>query len=87
MAKWSLVLIYGRLYITVYCQGKIIFESEMIIVFNEVLGKIFMYLSFSRSVNKKWVTSGFGFKVMIGGSLFVSSHCALHIPGETRSRI
>ena len=39
MVKWTLVLIYGRFYITAYFQGKIIFESQMIMVFNEVLEK------------------------------------------------
>ena len=37
--KWTLVLIYARFYITDYSQGKIIFESQMILVFNEVLEK------------------------------------------------
>ena len=36
MVEWTLVLIYGRLYINYYSQGKILFESQMIIVFNEV---------------------------------------------------
>ena len=34
---WTLVLIYGRFYITDYYQGNILFESQMRMVFNEVL--------------------------------------------------
>ena len=87
MVKWTLVLIYGRLRITAFSQGKIIFEIQMRILFNEVPGEIFTYSSFSRSVKKKWVTSGFGLKVMLGGSLFVSGHCTLQISCETISKI
>ena len=47
MVKWTLVLIYGRFYINDYSQGKILFESQMIMVFNEVLGEIFTYSYFS----------------------------------------
>ena len=39
MVKWTLVLICGRFYITAYSQGKIIFEIQIIMVFNEVLEK------------------------------------------------
>ena len=49
--------------------------------------KIFTYSSFSRSVQKKWVTSGFGLKVIIGGSLFVSGHSTLQLYCETRSKM
>ena len=41
--KWTLVLIYGGFYINAYSQGKIIFESQMIMVFNEALEKIYTY--------------------------------------------
>ena len=47
MVKLILVLIYGRFYINDYSQGKILFESQMIMVFNEVLGEIFTYSYFS----------------------------------------
>ena len=87
MVKWTLVLIYGRLYITSYYQKKIIFEIQTIMVFNEALVKISVYSSFSRSVKKKWVTSGFGLKVMLGGSLFVSGHCTLQLSCETIYKI
>ena len=70
MVKWTLVLIYGRFYITDYFQGKMIFESQTRMLFNEVPEKRFTYSSFSGSVKKKWVTSGFGLKVMLGGSIF-----------------
>ena len=53
MLKLILVLIYGRFYITAYSQGKIPFESQMRILFNEVLGKISRRSSFSRLVKKK----------------------------------
>ena len=79
MVKWTLVLIYGRLYITSYYQKKIIFEIQTIMVFNEALVKISVYSSFSRSVKKKWVTSGFGLKVVLGGYMFVSVHCILQL--------
>ena len=46
MEKWTLSIIYGRFYITVYCQVNILFESQAIMVFNEVPGKIFMYSYF-----------------------------------------
>ena len=39
MVKWTLVLIYGRLYITAYYKGGVIFESQMRTVFNENLEK------------------------------------------------
>ena len=87
MVKWTLVLIYGRLRITAFSQGKIIFEIQMRILFNEVPGEIFTYSSFSRSVKKKWVTSGFGLKVILGGYLFVSGHCTLQLSFETRYKI
>ena len=64
---------------TAYPQGKILFESHMRMVFNEALEKRFTYSSLSRSVKKKWVTSGYGLKVMLGGSLFVSVHCTLQL--------
>ena len=66
--KWTLVLICGRFYINAYSQGKIIFEIQMIMVFNEALENIYVFVF--RPVKKKWVTSGFGLKVMVGGSLF-----------------
>ena len=53
MVKWALILIYGRFYITNYYQGKIIFESKMVILFNELQGKRLTYSSLSRSVKKK----------------------------------
>ena len=87
MVNCKLVLIYGRLYITAYNQGKIIFESQKRMVFNEVPEKIFTYSSFSESAKKKWVTSGFGLKVMLRGSLFVSGHCELQLSCENRSNI
>ena len=37
MAKWTLVLIYGRFYITNFTQGKLLFEIQIRTVFNEVL--------------------------------------------------
>ena len=82
IVKWKLVLIYGRFYITTYSQGKILFENQTRMVFNEVSGKRFSYSSFFRSLKKKWVTSGFGLKVMLGGSLFVSDHCTFQISCE-----
>ena len=85
--KMALVLIYGRLYITAYLQGNIIFESQKRIVFNDVLGKIFTYYSFFRSAKKKRVASDFGSKVMLGGSLFVSGHCTLQLSCENISKI
>ena len=39
MVTWTLVLIYGRFYITAYSQGKINFEGQMIMVFIEVFEK------------------------------------------------
>ena len=39
MVKWTVVLICGRLYITDYSQGEIIFENQTRMVFNEVLEK------------------------------------------------
>ena len=56
MVKWTLILFYGSGYITDYPQGNIIFESQMIMVFNEVPEKRFTYYSFSRPGKKKWVT-------------------------------
>ena len=50
--KWTLVLIYARFYITDYSQGKIIFESQMIMVFDEVLEKIYVFLFFQASEEK-----------------------------------
>ena len=85
--KMALVLIYGRLYITAYPQGNIFLESQTRMVFNEVLGKIFTYYSFSRSAKKKWEASGFGLKVMLGGYLFVSGHCTLQLSCENTSNI
>ena len=87
MVKWTLVIIYGRFYINAYSQGKIIFESHMIMVFNEVPGKRSTNSSFSRSVKKKWVTSGFGLEVILGGSLFVSGQCKWKLSCETIYRI
>ena len=87
MVKWTLVLIYGRLYITDYSQGKIIFEIQMRTLSNEVPGEIFTYSSFSRSVKKEWVTSGFGLKLMLGGYLFASVHCILKLSCEIRYKI
>ena len=86
MVKWTLVLIYGRLYKIVYSQGKIIFESQITMVFNKVLGKIFLYSSFSRSVKKKWVASSFGLRVILGGSLFfqITVNCSYIVKLDPR---
>ena len=86
MVKWTLVLIYGRLYIPAYSQGKIIFESQIRMVFNEVLVKD-LRIPFFQVSEEKWVTSGFGLKVMLGGSLFVSGSCTMQLSCETRSNI
>ena len=48
---------------------------------------MFTHSSFSRSVKKKWVTSGFGLKVILGGSLFVSFHCTLQLSCENIFKI
>ena len=44
--KWTLVVIYCRFYITDYSQWNIIFESQTIMVFNEVLGEKYIFLFF-----------------------------------------
>ena len=53
MVELKLVIIYGRLYITSYSQVNIIFDSQIIMVFNESPEKRFTYSSFSRSAKKK----------------------------------
>ena len=53
IVKWTLVLIYGRFYITAYSQGKIIFESQMRILFNEVLEKYLQVPLFTGQRRKK----------------------------------
>ena len=69
--------------ITAYFKGKILFESQMRMVFNEVLEKYLRIPLFTGQLRKKWVTSGFGLKVMLGGSLFVSGRCTLQLSCET----
>ena len=50
--KWALLLIHGRFYITDYSQGKILFESQIRMVFNEVLENIYLFLFFQVSEEK-----------------------------------
>ena len=54
MVKWTLVLIYGRLYITAYTQGKIIFESQTRMVFNEFPEKYLCIPLFTGQRRKNW---------------------------------
>ena len=74
MVKWTLVLIYGTLYITAYYQGKIIFKIHTGMVFNEFLGKRFTYPSFSRSVNKMG-----GFRFWIESDSWRVSFCFISL--------
>ena len=46
-----------------------------------------MKVDLAGAVKKKSVTSSFGLKVMIGGSLCVSGPCKLHISCGTRSNL
>ena len=79
MVKWTLVLIYGRFYIIAYSQGSIIFEGQVIMVFNEVPGKIFTNSSFSGSMKKKmddfrfWIESDAWRISFCFRSLYISS--------------
>ena len=52
--KWTLVLIYGRFYITDYYQVKILFESHMRMVFNAVTGEknVFLFFRVSEETNR-----------------------------------
>ena len=59
----------------------------MRMVFNEVLEKYLRIPLFPGQRRKKWVTSGFGLKVMLGESLFVSGHSTLQISCKTRPNI
>ena len=64
MVKWTLVLIYGRLYINDYYHGNILFESQMRLVFNEVLENIHLFLFFQVSAEKMgdfrfWIESDY----------------------------
>ena len=83
MEKWTPVLIHGRFFINDYSQGKIIFESHTRMVCNEFLEKDLRIPLFPGQRRKKCVASGFGLKVMFGGSIFVSGHCTLQLSGET----
>ena len=51
------------------------------------LGVSVLYVDISGVVNKKWETSGFGFQVMLGGSIFVSGTCIFLLSCGTISKI
>ena len=62
MVKLTLVLIFGRFYINDYSQGKIIFEIQIIMVFNAVLKNIHIFFFFQVSERKRgdfrfWIES------------------------------
>ena len=46
-----------------------------------------MKVDITGAVKKKWVTSGFGLKVMLGRSLCVSGPCKLQITFGNRSKV
>ena len=50
-------------------------------------GGLIFKVDIAEAEKKKWVTSGFGLKVMLGGSLFVSGQCILQISCGTISKI
>ena len=50
-------------------------------------GNYFLQSLFSDQWRKRWVTTGFGMKVMLGGSFFVSGHFTFQISCEILSKI
>ena len=59
----------------------IVYIAALLIDF---LGGSVLKLDISGTLKKKWVTKGFGFKVLLRVSLCVSGTCTLHIYFGTR---
>ena len=56
MVKWTLVIIYGRIYIAEYSQVKIIIKSQIRMLFNDVLEKYLHISLFPDQWRKKgWI--------------------------------
>ena len=51
------------------------------------LGGLGIKVDLDGIAKKKWVTSGFGFKVILGGSLCVSGPCIFHLSCLTISKV
>ena len=67
--------------------GKIVCLIYLVALVVGCLGGSVLKVDLSGEVKKKCVTSGFGLKVMLGGSLCVSGPCTFHLPCGNISKL
>ena len=66
---------------------KVVFLVYLAALLVDFLGGSVLKVDIAGTVKKKWVTSGFGLKVMIGWFLCVSGPCKLHISCGAISKV
>ena len=67
--------------------GKVGCLVYMVALILGCLGSSVLTVDLAGVVKKKSVTSGFGLKLILGGSLFVSGHCILQLSCGNRPKL